>query len=426
MELALPHNIELEKAVLGALLIEKESFSQVDTILNKDCFYLPLHQIVFTAIAEMHKEKKQVDILTVCERISKLKLKGISLYEITNLTANVATAGHIKTHAVILVELSIKRSLVNTAQTVISKAGELETDDLMNILRANFNSIDEHFVNDTPVSLKEYLPIVNERLKHNDSNFGLTSGFPTLDSKLGGFKPGRMYVIGGRPGQGKTSLALFAAVENARRGNKILFFSAEQTHDDLIIKIIGNQSGLGHMYLDSSILKPDDWTKLDHSFSKIQVFSGDIWIKDNPKNIQHIAAIIRNQIKHTGLDLVIVDYLQLIPSANKGNIKIREQEVAEISRTLKQIALSENIPVIALSQLNRDAKGKPQLQHLRESGSIEQDADVVIFVYRPAMEGEGTNFEYGELLVQKNRRGKTGMVEFYNKDMTQFRETPFF
>lgn len=422
------HDIEAEQAILGALLLEKGAFDEVANILTSNSFYEPNHQIIFTIIANLHRENKKVDMLTVAHALQEIN-SDIPIYSLAELTARVATAAHIRDHATIIADIAVRRNLIETAQSIVSKAGTLNTDEMLSLWREQLDITEEAAAaaNDAPVSLKDYLPIAANKLNEPDGGQGLTTGFPSLDRHLSGLKAGRLYIIGGRPGQGKTSIALNTAIENAKEGYTTLFISAEQDVNDLANKIIGSTSGLGHQHLDNKRLTANDWEKIEQSLATIERLKGNIFLKDNPSNITHITALVRTLKKRSQLHLVIVDYLQLISPAAKKNNRIREQEVSEISRTLKQLSLSEKLPIIALSQLNRDVKGRPELHHLRESGAIEQDADAVLLIYRPALDGSVEHgLEYGEIQLAKNRRGASGVaVKFYNKDMAQFSEEPF-
>ncbi len=421
------YNIDTEQAVLGALILEKDAFDEVATILTPESFYEPFHSLVFATIAGMHRDNKAVDILTILQAIKQvdatIEEPG---FKITSLTQRVASAANIVHHALILKDFQIRRDLVYTAQLIEKKANEgADTDELLSLFTERAQAVTDNSVTDGPVNLKDALYQTTEELKAPDT-VGLSTGFPRLDTFFGGLKPGRVYVIGGRPGQGKTSVALFMAMANVMRGKQVMFFSAEQDIQDLSKKILSSYSGMGHDRLDRGNLSPQEWQSVDEAISQIERFPGNIYLKDSPKNIQHISAMIRNQKKRTGLELVVIDYLQLVPSINRKKNTIREQEVAEISRTVKQIALSEGIAILELSQLNRDAKGEPKLHHLRESGAIEQDADVVMFVYRPALDGDiSYPNEYGQIIIAKNRRGTLGAMDFYNQNMSQFSEQPF-
>lgn len=422
-------NIDPEITVLGALLLEHSAWDEVCTILSPESFEDPTHALVFAIIADLHRNQKPVDMLTVATTAMKLHPGKVDFYTLSTFTANVATATNIKAHAAIVAENAAKRKIVAAAMLVQARAQELSADELAGLLRTEIEKTEEAAAaaNDAPVSLKDYLPLAAKKLNEPDGGQGLTTGFPSLDRHLSGLKAGRLYIVGGRPGQGKTSIALNTAIENAKEGKTTLFISAEQDINDLANKIIGSTSGLGHQHLDSKRLTANDWQKIEHSLTTIERFQGNIFLKDNPSNITHITALVRTLKKRSQLHLVIVDYLQLISPAAKKNNRLREQEVSEISRTLKQLSLTEKLPIIALSQLNRDVKGRPELHHLRESGAIEQDADAVLLIYRPALDGSTEHgLDYGEIQLAKNRRGAAGVaIKFYNKDMAQFSEQPF-
>lgn len=414
-----------ETTVLGALLLEKNAWDEVCTMLAPESFEDPTHALVFAIIADLHRQQKAVDLLTVATTAMKLHPGKVDFYTLSTFTANVATATNIKAHAAIVAENAAKRKIVAAAMQVQAKADELSADELAALLRTEIEKTEE-VTSDGATNLKDYLPTLAAALQEKDTASGLTTGFPTLDRHLSGLKPGRLYIVGGRPGQGKTSVALFSAIENAKAGKNTLFISAEQDVADLAAKIVGNTSGLGHQQMDRRDLSAHDWMKLDAAFAQIMNFPGTVFLKDNPGNINHLSALIRTLNRRAGLDLVVVDYLQLIHGATKNNARMREQEVAEISRTLKKLTISEKLPIIALSQLNREATGVPKLSNLRESGAIEQDADAVLLIYRPALDGSMEHGpDYGEIHIAKNRRGAAGLaIKFYNKDMAVFSEQP--
>jgi len=421
------HNIDTEQAVLGALILEKDAFDEIATTLTAQAFYDPFHQLVFATIAALHRDNKPVDMLTISMEIKKTAPdEKPAASRVADLTKHVASAAHIQTHALILKDLQIKRDLIYTAQLIERKASEgADVDELLSLFTDRAEAITENSVINGPMNLKDALFTTVEDLKAPDT-IGLSTGFGKLDIFFGGLKPGRVYVVGGRPGQGKTSVALFMAMANVMKGKQVLFFSSEQDVQDISKKILSNYSGLGHDRLDGGTLASSEWQRIDDAVGQIHGFPGNIYLKDSPKNIQEISAMVRNQKKKTGLDLVVVDYLQLIPAISQKKNGNREQEVAEISRTVKQIALTEQIAILELSQLNRDAKGEPKLHHLRESGAIEQDADVVMFVYRPALDGDASfSPEYGQIIIAKNRRGTLGQMDFFNENMRSFSDQPF-
>jgi len=419
-------NTELENAVLGALLLEKNAFDEVAMILTADTFEDKFNKVVFTTIAALKKENKPADMLLVAERLKTiLPPEEGATYKVANLTSHVASAAHLVAHAYELKALQAKREIVSTAQSILKKAEEgAESDELMDLLKSKVETLEDNSIVNGPVRLVDAVKQVLEDLKKPESP-GLTTGFPTLDLHFGGLRAGRVYVCAGRPGSGKTSVALFAAWENVKQGKKVLFFTAEQDAPDLAKKLLAAEMNQGHGQLDAG-KKPtaQDWQNIDEAVAKLEFAAGELKIKDWPKNIQEVAATIRNEKRKNGLDLAVIDYLQLIPGMKKSTF--REAEVSEVSRAIKQIAMTAKIPIIALAQLNRQGIGEPQLHHLRESGSIEQDADVVMFVHRPALDedSKGASLDYGKIFIRKNRRGRTGEIEFYNKDMSRFSEQP--
>jgi replicative DNA helicase len=418
-------NIEIERAVLGALLLERQAYDDVCSILTPEAFSEESYRLIFAIIADMHKKGEQVDMLTVSVKAMELFQGKVQPTDVVACTQKVASAAHIRSHAMMLADLAAKRRAFSVAGEIVRDAESLTVDEILDQLKGLLDGIEEQAASDSAISLKEYLPTLAKELVKKDTGVGLTTGFVTLDGFLSGLKSGRLYVVGGRPAQGKTSVALNIAIQNARDGKNSLFISAEQDVTDLSSKVVGAISRLGHQKIDRKNLTVREWEKVDDATREIATMPGTIFIKDNPGRIDQLAAIVRSLNRKVGLSLVVVDYLQLI-EATKGRKDRREQEVSEVSRTLKKLSISERLPIVALSQLKREVSGRPKLSDLRESGAIEQDADVVIFVYRPALDevDSGADESYGELIIAKNRRGELGIVKFFHQNMAVFSEQP--
>lgn len=420
----LPHSTETEQVVLGALLLEHEAFDKIQGILTPESFYHQKHQIIYAAIARLKRESKPVDLITVVQSINSTEVTPFDLVELTN---RVASAGHIEAHAAIIAELKTRRDYITKAHEIIKMghAGAL-VDELFASWENHSKKVLEDTTTDTPKEIREILPEIMQAANQSEDNFKrVSTGFPKIDKHLGGgLTGGRVYIIGARPGQGKTSIALNLSALNAINGLNILFFSLEQSATDLATKIIAGLANVGHGNIETGKLTAEQWHRIDKGVSQLSNCKGKFFLCDKVKSVEHLTSTIKKLHKNYCLNLVVIDYLQLIPSTNKTTV--REQEIATISRTIKQLSMSENLPIVALSQLNRGATGEPRLSQLRESGAIEQDADVVILIYRPALDGDTDESpDNGKLIIAKNRRGTIGEVPFYNRNMSEFSEQPF-
>ncbi|MBN2742722.1 MAG: AAA family ATPase [Marinilabiliaceae bacterium] len=426
LTIPLPNATDAEQVLLGALLLEPEAYDRVSGVISPESFYNNKNAVIYATIRHLKRSGQPVDLITVTNQLTSNGAE-VTPYDLVELTSRVASAGHIETHAAIIAEKKIRRDYILKAYEVIQLASSSsELEEVVTAWDQHGKTTAEQLATDAPKEIKELLPTVLEevRAKSNGDVIGLTTGFPTLDTHLGGLVGGRVYIIGGRPGQGKTSVALNMAVHNAMSGVNCLFVSLEQTAIDLAAKVLAGQANIGHGTLERGELNSTQWQNLDLGVGRLCSAKGKLHVSDKLKNIEHLAAIVRKSKKCNGLGLVVVDYLQLIPSTTKGTV--REQEIATISRAIKLLAMAENLPIIALSQLNREAKGEPRLNQLRESGSLEQDADVVLLVYRPSLDGdESARADYGELIVAKNRRGTLGRLPCYHRNMSEFSEYPF-
>lgn len=428
-EQALPNSNETEQVILGALLIEPEAYDKVSGMLSPDVFYNSKHQIIYTAIARLKRENKPVDLITVVQSINSTEITPFDLVE---LTSRVASAGHIEAHAAIIAELKTRRDYITKAHEIIKMghAGAL-VDELFASWDNHTKKVLEDTATDEPQEIRELLSeVIESANKPKNKTQSLTTGFPSVDSGYlgGGLIGGRVYILAARPGVGKSSIALNLAATNALNGFNVLFFSLEQSASDLTTKVIAGLSSVGHGNIEAGKLNADQWQRIDKGVSQLSNCKGKFFLSDKVKSVEHLTSVVKKLHKTHGLHLVIIDYIQLIPSTIKG--QIREQEVSAISRSIKLLSMSENLPIMALSQLNRGATGEPVLSQLRESGAIEQDADTVMFIYRPALDHTGdlskaNTASEGSLIIAKNRRGKIGTTPFFNRNMSEFSEQPF-
>lgn len=419
-----PQAIEMEEAVLGALMLEADAIHKVAGILTAESFYKNEHRIIFTAVKSLANAGKSIDLLTVTRSLietNQLETIGGPMY-ITELTGKVAAAAHIEAHARIIAQLHAQRELIKIGSETINEAYEEGTDieDLLNSVKWKISTIEDSTL--SPNTGQSHFDVIMETLREIEKDCvqakkgiqpGITSGLKSLNNATGGWRNTNLIIVAARPGVGKTSLALHFAKMAAKAGSYVNFYGLEMASSDLMRIMISGESSVNRLNLRDGYLDNNDWKAINNSltnFEKLKILWNDY--------AGLTSSIIRSNTtrnrKAGKCDLIIIDYLQLVKPFDKK--AIREQQISEISRTLKEIALSENIPVICLSQLNRAAAGeKPQLHHLRESGAIEQDADIVIFPWR----NETDKRFY--ISIAKNRRGTTGDIEiFANEEMTGF------
>lgn len=425
-----PQAVEIEETVLGALMLERDALSTVVDILHVESFYKESHQSIFQAIVDLFNNSEPVDIKTVTHQLrknGKLELVG-GAYYVSQLTAKVNSAANIETHARIIAEQSIKRELITIASEIQQDAYE-DTMDVFQLLdrteRSLFEVSDSHIrKNYDKMSslLHQAIDEIQSRKDKKDGLTGVPSGFSALDRMTSGWQPSDLVIIAARPGMGKTAFVV-SSLRNAAVDwqTPVAIFSLEMSSVQLVNRMISSEAELESEKIRRGDLADYEWEQLLHKTNKLS--DAPIFIDDTPAlSILELRAKSRRLVSQHGVKLIIIDYLQLMTgdtSKNAGGN--REQEIASISRALKGIAKELNVAVIALSQLSRavETRGgdkKPQLSDLRESGSIEQDADMVMFLYRPEYYGitEDENGMplngIGELIIAKHRNGKTDTV----------------
>lgn len=432
-----PQATDIEEAVLGALMLEKGAY---DKISLKPCeFYKEQHQKIFAAIQEIEKEGNPIDIFTVSE---KLKNKGQfeeigGPYFISSLPSKVANASSIDTHALIIHDKFIKRQLIAFSSALQTQAydDQLDTFDVLDFANSELDKVNNETLleDDIPTFrdvLKKTLALLVERNKLFKE--GKSIGIPTPIRQLTKFTSGwlrkQFIVIGARPGAGKTALALAIGKTAALNDYKVFFASLEMSDTEIGGRLLVGASGIDADRFKFGNIEDYEWSQLEQSISSI--YDLPIFIDDVPKNINRIKSKAKLMHRKGQCDILILDYIQLAGAGDEKKNQLREQEISYVSRTCKLLAQELDIPVIALSQLNRSVETRsgskrPQLSDLRESGSLEQDADIVMFIYRPEMYGitEDENGESydgkSELILAKQRGGQTGIVEFrFNKSLT--------
>lgn len=426
-----PQVTELEEAVLGALMIEKEAINQVVDVLRPESFYSAQHQEIYRAIHHLFSESQPIDLLTVTQtlrKMGKLSLAGGPSY-IMRLTTNVNSAANVEYHARLITEQSIKRELISIATEIQKEAYDDASDvfDLLDNAEQKIFSISESNIRKNYSTMS---PLVQQAIKEiearkdlKDGLTGIPSGMASLDRLTAGWQKSDLVIIAARPGMGKTAFSL-SVLRNAavEFGHPVAIFSLEMSELQLTNRLISSEAELESDKIKRGKLEPYEWQQLYNRTAQLR--EAPIFIDDTPGlSILELRAKCRRLKAQHDIQLIVIDYLQLMSgSAGKGNQGNREQEIANISRSLKTLAKELNVPVLALSQLSRavETRGgdkRPQLSDLRESGSIEQDADMVIFLYRPEyygitedMEGESTK-ETGEVIIAKHRNGSLDTVK---------------
>ena len=441
-----PQAIELEKAVLGALMIDNESLSDAIDSLKTEYFYAPKHQKIFEAIVNLFNNTQPVDILTVSEELKRLEaFESIGgLAYISELTNNVASASNTEFHARIIAEKFIKRSLINISRKISTDAFDDSVDifDLLNNAEAELFTVTEGTLRKSYDKMSSLIKGALENIEilrsKEDGLSGIPSGFTNLDRVTSGWQNSDLIICAARPGMGKTALALSMARNIAVDHNTpIGFFSLEMSSEQLVNRLIASEAELGASKLRRGDLADHEMVQLHEKIK--QLSQAPIFIDDTPAlTIFELRAKARRLVKNHGVKIIMIDYLQLMHAGdNAGN---RDHEIATISRSLKGIAKELKIPVVALSQVNRGVENRtgigskrPMLSDLRESGAIEQDADIVTFIYRPEYykiyEWDNGDDSRGqaELLIAKHRNGSLKNVRLkFIDEFAKFSDLDYF
>ncbi|MBL8030080.1 MAG: replicative DNA helicase [Candidatus Doudnabacteria bacterium] len=428
-----PQNLEAEMSVLGSLMLDSEALVKVADLLSPDDFYDPRHQVVYLAIVELYEKNTPLDVLTVTNHLQEkalLEKAGGPSY-LTQLVSAVPTTGHIVHYALIVRKKGSLRRLIKSASEITTLAykeeGEIE-DILDNAEQKLFGVSQKHLhQNFQPIVsiLHSTFERIDELHREKGKLRGVSTGYIDLDNLLGGFQKSDLIILAARPSMGKTSLALDImrnVAVNSKQGVGI--FSLEMSKDQLVDRLLSSQSDVNLWKIRTGHLKDDDFEKIGEAMGVLS--EAPIYIDDSAgSNIMEVRTKARRLQAEHSIGLVVVDYLQLMEGRSQEN---RVQEVSEISRALKLLARELNVPVLALSQLSRGVENRPdkvpQLADLRESGSIEQDADVVMFIYREDMyKGKDSKRpNVAEIHIKKHRNGPTGQVDlFFDADKTSFK-----
>lgn len=417
------HNAEIENAIIGALLIDANApFVVLPIIRTPGVFYVPANAVIFETVQNMVGKNLKVDLLTVSAQLRKdgnIDAVGGDYY-LATLAAGVASSAHIEQHCLLLLEFWIARELQKEGANLAVNAA-IDTNDPLQLLdatRATFDAIGDQLTQDVARDWQSILQDVTldvERLADAPAGItGVPTGFAVLDSYTGGWQPGQLIIMAARPGMGKTAMAVKHVNVAAQNGFGVAVFELEMRDTDFAKRIIANISNLHANQLFVHGLNNanhDYWPGYWAAITKVEKWN--LHIKTRPGlSVYDLQIEARKLVNRHGVKLIIVDYLQLMRvGRDSRTINNREQEISTISRMLKQTALELGVPIIALSQLTREvdkrADKRPRLMDLRESGSLEQDADIVLFIHRPDYYFEGTN-EQPEYILEKHRNGQTG------------------
>ena len=436
-----PQATEIERVVLGALMIDKDAFSIISELVRPETFYEPRNQKIYEAIQALNLSEKPVDFMTVIEELKRqgdLDSVGGAPY-IVELTSRVASSAHIEYHAHILAQKFLARQLISFSSRIQEKAFDetIDPDVLMQDAEGQLFEISQKNMKTDYTQIDPVIKRVTEQLQIAATNSGGMTGVPTgyteLDKYTSGWQKSDLVIIAGRPAMGKTSFALSLAKNIAVDYRiPIAFFSLEMSNDQLVQRLISNTCSVPGQKLLNGQLSQDEWERFDKNIGKLH--GAPIYVDDTAGlSVFELRTKARRLHREKGVQIIMIDYLQLM-NANGMRFGSRQEEVSTISRSLKGLAKELNIPILALSQLNRGVENRegnegkrPQLSDLRESGAIEQDADMVLFVHRPeyyrVYQDEKGNDMHGvaQVLIAKHRKGGTGDVNLkFRGEFTRF------
>ena len=418
-----PQAPELEEAVLGALMIEKDAYSLVSEILRPESFYEHRHQLIYQAITALALRQQPVDILTVAEQLRStgdLDEVGGPFY-ITQLSGKVASSAHIEYHARIIAQKFLARELISFTSNIQTKAFDetQDVDDLMQeaegkLFEISQQNMKKDYTQINPV-IQEAYEMLQKAAARTDGLSGLESGFHALDKMTSGWQNSDLVIIAARPAMGKTAFVLSMAKNMAVNAKiPVALFSLEMANVQLVNRLIVNVCEIPGEKIKSGQLAPYEWGQLDYKIKEL--YDAPLYVDDTPSlSVFELRTKARRLVREHGVKIIIIDYLQLMSGSVGGKSESRQQEISEISRSLKALARELNVPVIALSQLSRAVESRPDkrpmLSDLRESGAIEQDADVVMFIYRDEYYNKDSEFKkQAEIIIAKQRNGPVGTV----------------
>ncbi|HTP69945.1 MAG TPA: replicative DNA helicase [Dongiaceae bacterium] len=435
LERPLPSNLDAERSILGAILLDNSALNTAIEALKADDFFLPQHRQVFNQMIALGEAQHAIDLVTLTEELHRrgeLESSGGAPY-LASLADGVPRVSNIEHYARIVKEKAMLRNLIHATHNIQQRAFDAEegADMILDGAESSIFALAEDRVKAGLVPIKEIVQQSFDRLekifREGKSITGISSGYSELDKLLSGFQPSELIILAARPSQGKTALALnFAENIAIRGGQPVAIFSLEMSKESLLQRLVASVAQVDAHKFRSGHLNREDWRRMTDALSTIS--SAPLWVDDaGGTTVLEIGAKARRLKRDKGLELLVVDYLQLI--SGRGRFNSRQEEVASISRGLKGLAKELKIPVVVLSQLTRaperDERG-PQLSDLRESGAIEQDADVVMFIYRPnffKLDMTPEERDMAEIQIAKQRNGPTDKVKFvFRSRLTRFEE----
>jgi replicative DNA helicase len=417
----IPNSVDTEKGLLGSILIDPEAYTMVSDIVQSSDFYRDAHRDIYGVIEYLVSRGEAADYLSIAdelERTNKLDQVGGASY-LTELITGVPTSGNAETYARSIEDMAVRRRMIHAAGNIAASAQHDTADDALAIAEEQVFAISQRRNRSSYSKISDVMSKCMTRLDEVSQNrtaiVGVPSGFTVLDHLTKGFRRGALYIIAGRPGMGKTSAMLNMAYHAAKNDYKVGFFSLEMSEEELGYRLISSESGVNNTALQTGWVEQDDWGKVIYVMNEISE-SGLIIDDAGGLSIAQIRSRARQMKAKEGLDFVVVDYLQLLTANKQGKrMENRVLELGEISRDLKNLAKELDVPVLAGAQLSRAVENRqikvPQLSDLRESGSIENDADCVIFIYRDdAYNPESDRKGQADLIIAKHRNGPLGEV----------------
>jgi replicative DNA helicase len=429
-----PQNMEAEEAILGALLIDPDAIIRVATILRPEDFYREKNGWIYDVVLALHERREPIDLLTVCdelERREQLDEVGGTAF-ITSLVNAVPTSIHAEHYARITERAATRRRLIEAAGQIAALAYQ-EADDVEEVVdRAEqvLFGVSERRISRELVPIRQILSDYYDRIeyltRHQGDVIGIPTGFSDIDKLLGGFQRSDMIILAARPSVGKTSLALTICHNAAKKyRQRVALFSLEMANEQVVQRLISAETGIDSQRLRRGMIAEGEWGRFVKATSDLA--ETYLYIDDTPGiSALELRTKARRLQAEVGIDLVVVDYLQLMRGDFRSENRV--QEISSISRALKSLARELNVPILALSQLSRGVESRtdkhPILSDLRESGALEQDADVVMFIYRDELYNENTERKnIADIIIAKHRNGPTGVVSLYfKKELAQFRE----
>lgn len=434
---SLPYSQEAERAVLGALLLNDEYVHQVVDIVAASDFYQNAHKHIYQAIVDLAQNHKRIDLVTLQNDLDKrgvLQEIGGIVYLIS-LQEDIPAIGLVTQHATIVKEKSVLRQLINSATDIISNCYDQKDEEIDSVLDAAEQTIfqisnkrtQQSFVQ-LNIWLKKTFQHLSDIKGNSKGITGVVSGYKKLDEMTSGFQKGDLIVLAARPSMGKTALALSIAAQAAQQDQVVGFFSLEMSAEQLVLRLLSTQSGVGHHHIRNANVTSDEWVSLTNVAAHLAHMK--LFIDDTAMvNIMELRTKVRKLKAEQNLGFLVIDYLQLLHGTKK--FENRHQEVSEISRSLKALAKEVGVPILALSQLSRAVDSRmdkrPMLSDLRESGAIEQDADVIMFLYRDVVYNkDAENPGLSELIIGKQRNGPTGTVYLnFMRELTRFEDAEY-